>query len=403
MEHDALPSSGQPATSEPQPKQVALEWERLRFERQKLALELRFKRRELSAVQARSWWKDLLANPLSIAIVGGLLTLITAIATNFLTAAANREAEETRARLARQSAGQTLQADLIKKFVESPRTETVRENLRFLVDADLIPDYAGSIRDYLAKNPGAAPQVGARLDFSPAGEVLSEAFKARLQDVIGRFRVFLQTKGFKNLDDRVSVFVYSENTQLPAAAPFKNTVQNAFYMEKTLFIHKDLSEDTSTALREYTHHALLTEVGPENFVQTEVESALADYLPATFLDSPVMGANLGSSFKSSGYHVRSVENANTYASVSQDPRLNWFERGLVWAGAIWACRQRASQNRARVDDLMVTAWRKANVAPVRREVVAERFGAALTEAPSPVGECFAEEIARRGLPRGTAR
>jgi hypothetical protein len=64
-----------------------------------------------------------------------------------------------RAGLARESAKQALQAELIKKFVESPKTETVRENLRFLVDAGLLPDYASNITTYL-KNTTAAPTVG---------------------------------------------------------------------------------------------------------------------------------------------------------------------------------------------------------------------------------------------------
>src|SRR4051812_9793015 len=102
--------------------QLALEWEQLRFERQKHALELRFKRRELTEKQSRSVWKDLLANPVTVAIVGGLVTLMTTIATNFYTASANRQVEEARARFSRESAQETLQADLIKKFVESPRT-----------------------------------------------------------------------------------------------------------------------------------------------------------------------------------------------------------------------------------------------------------------------------------------
>ena len=38
--------------------------------------------------------------------------------------------------------------------------ETVRENLRFLVDAGLLPDYAKNIKSYLSANPETAPQVG---------------------------------------------------------------------------------------------------------------------------------------------------------------------------------------------------------------------------------------------------
>jgi len=152
-------------------KRVALDWERLRFERKKAAMEFRLKRNELADHRGKGW-KELLASPFTLAIVGGFITVMSTIVSNHLTVSANLALEATKAELAAkgeaakavsasQAANQTLQADLIKKFVESPKTETVRENLRFLVDAGLLPDYATRISAYLANNPDVAPQVGA--------------------------------------------------------------------------------------------------------------------------------------------------------------------------------------------------------------------------------------------------
>jgi hypothetical protein len=154
-------------------ERLALERERLRSDRQKAALEFRIRRRELSAQLAgpsRKDWRELLANPFTLAIVGGFVTLMTTIVTNHLSVSTNLEVEATkadlaakgdiaRAQLSAKAANQTLQADLIKKFAESPRTDTVRENLYFLVDAGLLPDYGDKIKAYLDTNPGA-PQVG---------------------------------------------------------------------------------------------------------------------------------------------------------------------------------------------------------------------------------------------------
>jgi V8-like Glu-specific endopeptidase len=139
-------------------ERLALERERLHADRQKLALEFRLKRREFAERRDKSW-KELLTNPLMVAILGGFLTLMTTIITTSLSSDQSRKAEVHRAGLARESAKQALQAELIKKFVESPKTETVRENLRFLVDAGLLPDYASNITTYL-KNTTAAPTVG---------------------------------------------------------------------------------------------------------------------------------------------------------------------------------------------------------------------------------------------------
>lgn len=112
-------------------ERLSIERERLRTERQKLAIELRLKRQEFVERRSKSW-KELLANPLTLAIVGGFITIMTTIISTSYTANENRIAENLRAKLARDSANQTLQAELIKKFVEAPKTETVRDNLRFL-------------------------------------------------------------------------------------------------------------------------------------------------------------------------------------------------------------------------------------------------------------------------------
>lgn len=151
-------------------QRLALERERLRFDRKKVAMEFRLKRNELTTHRGKQW-KELIASPLTLAIVGGFITVMTTIVSNHFNTSASLALEATKAELAArgeaakaesaaQEAKQTLQADLIKKFVESPKTETVRENLRFLVDAGLLPDYASKIQTYLAKNPNAAPQVG---------------------------------------------------------------------------------------------------------------------------------------------------------------------------------------------------------------------------------------------------
>ena len=150
-------------------ERVALEWSRLRSERQKSALEFRLKRQEL--VQSTRGWKALFANPFTLAIVGGFITLMTTTISNHFTSAANiqmetvkaqlaAKSENTKADLASKAANQTLQADLIKKFVEGPNSQTVRDNLEFLIDAGLLPDYGDKVKTYLTKYPHSAPQVG---------------------------------------------------------------------------------------------------------------------------------------------------------------------------------------------------------------------------------------------------
>lgn len=139
-------------------QRLQLEVERLRLERQKTALEFRLKRIELSTRSKKSW-KEIISNPLTLAVVGGFITVMTTVVSNSINSQANIHAEVLKNQLARESAHQALQADLIKKFVEGPSIDAVRGNLAFLVDVGLLPEYAGRIRTYLSANPTAAPQV----------------------------------------------------------------------------------------------------------------------------------------------------------------------------------------------------------------------------------------------------
>ena len=129
-------------------RRLALEFERLKFDRQKAAIELRLKRREARAAPKKSW-ADLLGNPLTLAIVGGFITLMTTTVTGHFTTLESINAETAKAR-------QALQTELIKKFVENPNPQTVRANLRFLVDVGLVPNYADNLQAFLAKNPDSA-------------------------------------------------------------------------------------------------------------------------------------------------------------------------------------------------------------------------------------------------------
>jgi caspase domain-containing protein len=137
----------------------SLELEKIRLERTKLALDVRLQRRELAARHARSWLSAI-SNPLTLAIVGGSLTLFTSVVTNYLTANATREADERRASQARDAGSAALQSDLIKEFLKTSDAKTARDNLTFLIDAGLIPDHEKRIKKYLANDEKAVPKLG---------------------------------------------------------------------------------------------------------------------------------------------------------------------------------------------------------------------------------------------------
>jgi hypothetical protein len=386
----SLDALGQSREGSEVDQRVALECEKLRLERQKYALEIRLKRREFQEKKEKNAWKEALANPVTIAVVGGTLTLVTAIVTNYFNSSEARRGDAARALLAEENAKEALEADLIKKFVESPRTDSVRENLRFLVDAGLIPTYAESIKKYLDTNPGVAPQVGGGVEFSPSGVSVSDEVKETTQKAATRFAMYLQNLGFPGLEQNVSVFIFSKDRS-PPNMPVTNV--NAFYVNKTIFIHEALATDVSVALREYAHHALFISLGsPVKYHQNEIESALSDYLPASFLGSPIIGNGLGALFGLTTSYIRTLDSDAPYEGSSVTP----MERGAAWSAALWACRGRVGQQA--VDGMILPAWRQAMSAPVDDGHVAKEFRKALTSAAPPVGSCFSAELGTRMIP-----
>lgn len=139
-------------------EKLKLEFRRLAFDRTKLAIETRHKRREDRAHSTKSL-KESLSNPLILAIVGGALTLFTSIITNYLTGTANREADERRASQSREAESRNLQSELIKTFLRTQDSKTARDNLTFLIESGLIPDHEKRISEYLAKNTKTIPKI----------------------------------------------------------------------------------------------------------------------------------------------------------------------------------------------------------------------------------------------------
>lgn len=154
VEHAASESTQTGATLKGQ-----IELGNIKLERSKLALDVRIKRRELDAHHSKTW-RQALANPLMLAIVGGSLTLLTSIVTNYLTASATRDADERKGMQAREAEARALQSDLIKTFLKTPDSKTARDNLTFLIESGLIPDHEKRIKEYLASNSKTIPKLG---------------------------------------------------------------------------------------------------------------------------------------------------------------------------------------------------------------------------------------------------
>lgn len=173
------------SSSNLQAEKLKLASERLRFERQKFAIEVRQRR---TKTDPQKPWKVALSNPTTLALIGAVLTLISGLLLSWYNSRESQELERVRAR-------NTLEAELVKKFVEGPSPDAVRENLRFLVDANLVPTYAAGIDAYLVKNPGSAPQITMRMgvtgtdDAKPVEDLSASDPAVALSKGVGTVRV----------------------------------------------------------------------------------------------------------------------------------------------------------------------------------------------------------------------
>lgn len=130
-------------------RKTELELQRLRFERQKHAIEAMIKKREFHQ-KGKNTFKEAFSSPLMLAIAGGLITLMTSIISNYHTASENRRSES-----------QKFRSELIKSFITINDEGKVRGNLEFLVDSGLIEDPGNKIKDYVADKKKPLPVIAA--------------------------------------------------------------------------------------------------------------------------------------------------------------------------------------------------------------------------------------------------
>ena len=236
-----------------------------------------------------------------------------------------------------------------------------------------------------------------RLSFCPSKSLSPEA-KAAIQDKLTSYIAHLQTIGFPNLDDRVSVCVFSKEEP----QGLESTPLNAYYNveKRVIYIHKDLLASISVPLREYSHYAL-GRAAPKAKIDEEnlagMEQGLTDYFPMSFLDTPLVGDGLGAVFKIDKPYLRNLANDLKYAAADAMPH----SRGEVWAGALWRCR--AELGREVVDKIALKAWSELTNAADTKS--AGRSFTALLEkhereaVPAKATSCLAAQATQRGLPR----
>lgn len=177
MEAEAPINSARPAGSGSDQSAVvdtSLERERVDLEQEKLKqdtrlreLELALKAREIDladAEQKASRWRS----PLIVAIMATALGLFGNITVTYLQNRANQETVQEKARADLVIARNKAQSDLILEAIRTGNPQKAEENLLFFIQAGLIDDPEGKIRQWLSSKDRQSPTLP-----SPAASPLS--------------------------------------------------------------------------------------------------------------------------------------------------------------------------------------------------------------------------------------
>lgn len=329
-------SLAQAAKNEPSTEALRLELdkEKWRDEREMRVRELALKERELSlreGEQVSSKW----FNPLFVAICAAALAALGNLLVTFFNGRTQLKLETSKAESTR-----------ILEMIKTGDTEAAAKNLEFLLGAGLVveKDQATSLREYLdRRQPGKGPSLPSpgRFAFEATTDLTAD-IQTELQGKLEAYIAYLDKIG--SPPDLVQAKIKI------GAVPG----QYARYQNNTLEIDSRIARDVFVALREYSHHALTSKTNnPWTGNFAGIESGLADYFPASFLNNPRVGEISAEIIRPGQPYLRCLDNRlkfKTTKALKDDP----WTTGEIWGGAFWEMRNRLTGDV--IDPILMKAW-----------------------------------------------
>jgi hypothetical protein len=295
------------------------------------------------------------------------------------------EKEEEEARLASQATAsaqveRTKRLESLYKFVSS---DTARERT-----------FGYAMFRVLGEESLATQIIAGTQD--KAGTEVAEAI---VRDEVTRYKAYLENIGFSDLQTDVRLVAFAKNDVAGTVpAEFRDLVSSyikegviSFYYMGVMFVQNDWVDRPFAPLREYTHYALVKMLKTA-IEQTPIESGLADYYPASFLDlsdTSMKGpARVDLSFLED-------ETPGVSPAMQTGPNAVVY-LGRPWAASFWECRKKLS--RPVVDSILLRAWVQSYEKAADKDGEADRFRGALLSLGTPAqASCFREALTRRGL------
>jgi hypothetical protein len=223
--------------------------------------------------------------------------------------------------------------------------------------------------------------IGEKIGFTPTSRISTDA-KARLMAKFEDFKKYLQERGYKGTTATIEIDI-TDKPEYGMLAYYDPGKQRAV-------INSKYAGEAVILLREYMHHVLGTTKGPggpeaDQALYIALESALAWYLPCSFLDDPLPAPN------ATEWDLKKKRSFSELRLERNEALLDGTE---IWASALWAMREKLG--REVLDKLLLDAWAKLRPEDFRANR-GENFARKLLELAPTQQDQVREVFATRGL------
>jgi hypothetical protein len=376
-------------------------------EREKWLAELDAKKRELDIKEreqatreadldlrkkelASSTWR----NPLTVAVFAAAAAAAGNAVVTVVNGNLQRDLEERKRTAEINLERSKAESIRILEMIKTGDTEKAAGNLAFLLESGLVnePLLTKKLGNYLkSREPGSGPSLPAtgRVEFEKSS-VLSQPLQGKLQALLDSYFIYLEKIGFPASGSQVKVKIVDDR------------VVNAYYVNNSMVIHRQLADDPSVALREYNHHILDADKHGWRSNIVAIESGLADYFACSFLDSPLLGGKSAKAFGQDLQYIRNLANEKRFEELLKVGETQYPYLGAeVWGGAFWTLREKLGHDVA--DAVLASAWRKFTIPPQDADIARSFVQAVLDEvkrqAPGPDSLAIAmAQFRERGFP-----
>ena len=346
---------------------TALEYAKLRQERELKERELALKERELD-LQHRQSWLARWSTPSVVAIVAGFIGYIGTL----ISSSQNRQLE-------REKQEGTLILEAIKTTgTPDEKARQTAANLVFLADAGLITSVKREELEKLReKAQGAGPSLPAPqsapqgVEFRRSPSMTSE-LQAKLQAALSDYQAALSRIGYDPGKGGEPVTVRID----------EELRDNAFFDNKSVVLGVNLARDPEYVLYEYTWH-VLKQTNPVAFQAlwnstafqfTAFAHGLKYYFTCSHLNDPLVGKNFHALASASGIdrkkpYLFNLEAFRAFQPAGGDDAREEHKLGEIWGGAFWEVRQ--TLGKEKTDRLILDAWKRLQ--PVAKELGKPQF------------------------------